>query len=111
MSFSSGERYIQSPTVSSKSHCARLTTEWLFDVGPFLTAAAHGRIVRIDTSAGIGTSVDITRAVHNFGEALHSASLTCRFSAHNIFDRIAGWTRDNSSPAVCLNGGDKDSQF
>ena len=89
---------------------ARLTTEWLLYVGPYLAAALHDRIVRIDASARVGTTIDIARAKHDFGEALHPASLTSGFGADDILYRIAVWSGDDSSAAVCFNCCSEDSQ-
>jgi hypothetical protein len=111
MSFSSRERYIQFPAISSESHGPRLTTERLLDVGPYLTAALYYGIVRVDARAGIRTTVNITRAEHDFREALHPAAFTGRLGADNVLHRIARWTSDDASATVCLNRSDEDSQL
>jgi hypothetical protein len=44
-------------------------------------AAFDNRIIWIDARPGVRTAIDVVRAEHDFGEALHAAALAGRFNA------------------------------
>ena len=49
-----------------------------------MTAALHYRIVRIDARSRVGTTINVTRAEHDFRKTLHPAAFTGRLGTHNV---------------------------
>jgi hypothetical protein len=76
-----------------------------------LIAAFHYGIVGINAGARIGPAVNVTRAKHDFGKALYPAAFTGRLGAHDVLHRIAGWTGNDASAAICFDCRDEDSQL